>query len=117
MNVIIQLTNKLYLMFLNIIKNQNDLDLFLFYVVLMVVLMAMISIFFVISSTQKQFIAHQLQINTLKKQYWLTQLQMNKYRFTAMEFDKKQQALFEEVELIKYHSLGLQLILKSKLQP
>ncbi len=117
MNAIIQLSNKLNLLFLNIIKNQSDIDLVLFYGVLMVVLMALISIFLVISSTQKQKAVYQTQVNQLKKQLDQYQIQMNKFRLSASEFEEKQKALFEEVELIKYHSLGLQLFLKSKIQP
>jgi len=108
---------KFTMAFLNLSNNLNDLDLELFYLVMTIVLMALISIYAIIASTQKQKLVHQAQINSLNKQVQQCQKKMNKYRLSATEFDNKQNMILEKIELIKFHSLGLRLILKSKQQP
>jgi hypothetical protein len=108
---------KLTLTLLNSYQNLSDLDLVLFYLIMTIVLMALISIYAVIASTQKQKQVHQAQINSLNKQVQQYQIKLNKYRLSTTEFDNKQNVILEKIELIKYHSLGLRLILKSKQQP
>jgi len=109
--------HKLTLNLFTISNNLYDLDLVLFYMVMSIVLMALISIFLVISSIQKQKLVHQEHINSLNKQVEQCQVIMEKYRLSATVFNHKQNVILEKIELIKYHSLGLRLILKSKQQP
>lgn len=100
---------------LNLIQLAGDVDVFLIYPVVGCILLVTMFIFKVLSDTQKQRKLHKFELVEINKSLERLKIQYKNNHFSEMDFQKKQEELLYDIDVLKSHWMGVQVIFRSKM--